>query len=174
MHNMSYQSPIPLAGAAASCPRSACRYLCLLSIMWNTATISLGMRRSYLSHGHAQARKSITRVHRHAKRLKRRFDCTVNEFHMLRYTNTTTHASLHAPRHFLYQRVAFFFFFFTFSCSSENQTITNKQSWAWPGTRDWGSPRVSQHQHRGQIKTKWLGDVFVCSVYTSVCVCVTE
>lgn len=53
MHNMSYQSPIPPAGAAASRRRPACRYLCLLSIMWNTATISPGMRRSHLSHGRA-------------------------------------------------------------------------------------------------------------------------
>lgn len=66
MHNMSYQSPILLAGAAASCPRSACRYLCLLSIMWNTATISPGMRRSYLSHRHTHE-KSITYTHPHAK-----------------------------------------------------------------------------------------------------------
>lgn len=49
-HNMSYQSPIPLAGAAASCRRLACRYLCSLSIMWNTATISLRIRRSYSTH----------------------------------------------------------------------------------------------------------------------------
>ena len=68
-HNMSYQSPIPLACAAASCRRSACRYLCSLSIMWNTATISLRIRRSYSTHTHTHAWE-LTHTHKQKRHMQ--------------------------------------------------------------------------------------------------------
>lgn len=143
MHNMSYQSPIPPAGAAASRRRPACRYLCLLSIMWNTATISPGMRRSHLSHGRAHVSAAP-----HANRGEK------TPFGRRGELIQRALAREHKP-------------FTSFSWprglgggggGGENNHLKTKLRSPRPAG---GSPRVSQHRQRGQIKTKWLGGVFV-------------
>lgn len=85
---------------------------------------------------------------------------------MLRYINTTTNASLHASKHFLDQPFPFFFFLPSPAPlrKKKNNYLKTKLSLTRHGASKTGDQRVSQHQHQGQIKTKWFTDMFVPSL----------